>query len=251
MISANLVRFFNSEDLTVAYWDNIWKDAGGSATGTYNTGDITSTIYIPFGAKGERQITFGATNKDMPLPVELLDFTANCLKTSANIHWQTASETNNDYFILEKSNGIDEFYEIARPQGAGYSNILVDYNFVDNQMFAGENYYRLKQVDFDGKTTTYNIINLNCDGYVKGQTIMYAYPNPFKDELNVVIENMDKGEFTLEILDDLGRVVYLEKCTAVSSEYRTSLKLNDLRPAVYNLRGKSEKNVLNTRVVKK
>ena len=194
---------------------------------------------------------FTIAKGNTPLPVNLLTFTANCLKTSANIHWQTASETNNDYFILEKSKDVSEFYEIARIKGAGNSNILVDYNFVDHKMFSGENYYRLKQVDFDGKTTTYNIINLNCDGYVKGQTIMYAYPNPFKDELNVVIENMDKGEFTLEILDDLGRVVYLEKCTAVSSEYRTSLKLNDLRPAVYNLRSKSNDNVLNVRVVKR
>ncbi|MDD4150113.1 MAG: T9SS type A sorting domain-containing protein, partial [Bacteroidales bacterium] len=239
-------------DLTVAHYNvtnSCWENKGGSLAGTSTTslGSITSTV--PFGSYSP--ITFGTKTKDNPLPVELLDFNANCLQTSANIHWQTATETNNDYYILERSNGVNEFYEIARLQGAGNSNILADYYFVDDNMFSGDNYYRLKQVDFDGKTTTFNIITLNCDGYVKEQAIMYAYPNPFKDEINVVIENMDAGEFTLEILDDLGRVVYLERHTATSSEFRTSLNLSDLRPAVYNLRSKSEENVLNIRVVKK
>ncbi|MDD2633991.1 MAG: T9SS type A sorting domain-containing protein, partial [Bacteroidales bacterium] len=242
---------FESTQLTVAYWDNIWKDAGGTATTNYQNGYITSSTNIPFGAKGVKQITFGAKGSDMPLPVELVDFSATCLKTSANIHWQTATETNNDYFILEKSNGKDEFYEIARIKGAGNSNQLVDYQFVDDKMFSGDNYYRLIQVDYDGKVNVHNIISLNCDGYAKGQSIMYAYPNPFKDELNVVIENIDEGEFTIELFDDLGRVVYLEKCTATSSDYRTSIKLNNLRPAVYNLRSRTEENVLNIRVVKK
>ncbi|MDD4150166.1 MAG: T9SS type A sorting domain-containing protein, partial [Bacteroidales bacterium] len=237
-------------DLRVAHYNetnSCWENKGGIVDGTLTSGSITSTV--PFGSYSP--ITFGTKTKDNPLPVELLDFNANCLKTSANIHWQTASETNNDYFILERSNGVNEFYEIARLQGAGNSNILADYYFVDEKMFSGDNYYRLKQVDFDGKTTAFNIITLNCDGYAKEQAVMYAYPNPFKDELNVVIENMDAGEFTLEILDDLGRVVYLEKYTATSSEFKTSLNLNDLPPAVYNLRSKSKENVLNIRVVKK
>ncbi len=242
---------FNSEDLTIAYWDGIWIDAGGTASSNYISGEITSEIYIPLGTKSERQITFGAKNSELPLPIELTCFRAACDDKNAIIELQTASETNNDYFILEKSNGEIEFYEIARLQGAGNSNELVDYHFVDDDMFAGDNYYRLKQVDIDCRITTYNVISLNCDEYTSGQPNMYAFPNPFTNELNVVIENLETEAFVLEIFDDLGRIVYKKQYSTESSYFNTIIDLQALRPAVYNLRSTSVGGVMNLKVVKK
>ena len=195
----------------MAYWDGIWKDgaSSNSPNGDYQNGYIQSSVQIPFGAKGDVQITFGAKDEELPLPVELISFTATCENNTAFISWQTASEINNNYFVIEKSNGKEEFYEIARVQGAGNSNQALEYLFIDENLYSGDNYYRLTQVDYDGKHTIFNVITINCDKSEEGEASIYAYPNPFKDELNVVIENIDKGEFTLEILDDLGRVVYL------------------------------------------
>ncbi|NCC88132.1 MAG: T9SS type A sorting domain-containing protein, partial [Clostridia bacterium] len=243
---------FNSEDLTVAYWDNIWKDAGGTASTDYQNGSITSSAQVPFGAKGERQITFGAKDTEMPLPIELTFFKAGCLNNlSAEISWQTASETNNNYFVIEKSNGKEEFYEIARVQGAGNSNQALEYLFIDENLYSGDNYYRLTQVDYDGKHTIFNVITINCDKSEEGEASIYAYPNPFTDELNVVIENLKETEFVLEIYDDLGRLVFTQEFENTGSSFRTKLNLKEYRPAVYNLRSRSEGSVLNTRVVKR
>ena len=242
---------FNSEDLTVAYWDNIWKDAGGTATTNYENGSITSLIDIPFGAKGERQITFGAKDTEMPLPVDLVKFSAECDDNSALISWETASETNNDYFILEKSQDTDSWYEFARIDGAGNSNTLLSYSVTDNELFAGDNYYRLKQVDFDGRSRTYNYISINCDKSSSGLPSLMAYPNPFTNELNVVIENLQESEFVLELYDNIGKLIFSQEYSTKESSFHTILDLNNLLPAVYNLRSRSENNVLNVKVVKK
>ena len=186
-----------------------------------------------------------------PLPVTLVSFNAKCSNGFGKITWQTLSETNNDFFILEKSNGNEDFYEVARIKGAGSSNRVIDYLYTDNNLYSGDNYYRLTQVDFDGKQTVYNVITLNCDRSNDADATMYAYPNPFTDELNVVIENLNEPEFVLEIYDDLGRLIFSQKYENTGTQFRTKLNLKEYRPAVYNLRSRSEGNLLNTRVVKK
>jgi hypothetical protein len=78
-----------------------------------------------------------------------------------------------------------------------------------------------------------------------------AYPNPFTDELNVVIENIEDKEFVLEIYDDLGRIVYSQDFSTEEKTFYTTLNLNELRPAIYNLRSKSDGNIMNIKIVKK
>jgi len=268
-ITANTT--FNGATYTV-YGNINFTDPPNNGNLKICEGVICQTFYPPFtsptayslsglasdGMQHTLVATFSSTTSNCsklaihtaPLPVELVAFDANCLETSADIYWQTASELNNNYFILEKRKAENGFYEIARLQGAGNSNTLVDYHFVDKKMLPGDNYYRLLQVDYDGTVTTYKAIALNCDKNIKGEPIMQAYPNPFKDEINVVIKNIDEGDFTLEIINELGKVVYHEKFTANSSEYQTMLTLNNLQSAVYNLRLNSKKNVVNIRVVK-
>ncbi len=242
---------FHSEDLTVAYWEGIWKDAQGSASSNSADGSVSASSFIPFGAKSEKQITFGSKNKRTPLPVELTQFSANCANNSAIIHWITASEINNDYFVIEKLRGENEFFEIGRMNGAGNSNSLIDYFFVDDNLSSGYNYYRLSQVDYDGKVTVYNTISLNCNDQINGNPTLQAYPNPFEDEITVVIKNIDDGEFVLEIINDLGKIVYSKECTASNSEYQKKLNLRHLGSAVYNLRCITKGNVMNVRVVKR
>ena len=80
---------------------------------------------------------------------------------------------------------------------------------------------------------------------------MEAYPNPFENEVNVVIKNMTEGDFTLQLIDNIGRVVYSENCTTTESVFQTKLSLATLRSAVYNLRCITKGDVLNSRVVKR
>ncbi len=246
------VSNYTASDLTVAYWSGtLWRDAGGSAAGNHDNGSISSSLQIPFGAKSQTFITLATKENLNPLPVELLYFTAKCDNSTSLLSWQTASETNNDFYIIEKSKDMVDFFEIGRVDGAGSSNQVLNYNYTDKELFSGDNYYRLKQVDFDGRITTYDAVTVNCDRDTESAPTMIAYPNPFKDELNVIIENLQDKNFVLEIYDDLGRVVFSQDFTSENSKFYTTLSLKDLRPAVYNLRSKSEGSVINLKIVKK
>ena len=100
--------------------------------------------------------TLGTTNDVLvscPLPIELISFEASLYKRQVELIWQTASERNNDYFSVERSaNGID-WSVIETVEGAGSSTELLSYETFDLEPLRGISYYRLKQTDFDGKTS--------------------------------------------------------------------------------------------------
>jgi len=244
---------FDPQDLAVAYWSGtLWRNAGGNASGqAHDQGFITSDLTIPFGAKAQTFVTFGSKNDIDPLPVELTSFSAKCDNQTSLLTWQTASETNNDFYIVEKSNDMINFFEIGKVDGAGNSSRTLNYSYTDKELLSGDNYYRLKQVDFDGKITTYNAIAVNCDSEAMSEPTMIAYPNPFTDELNVIIENLQDKDFVLEIFDDLGKLVYSEEFSSGEADFHTILEIKNLRPAVYNLRSRSDSNVMNMKIVKK
>src|ERR1700751_1021249 len=93
-----------------------------------------------------------------PLPVELVSFTADCSNGHELLNWSTASETNNDYFLVERSDDGNTFYEIGRAAGHGTSSQTNNYTFTDPQPLSGTVYYRLEQIDYNGKTEELPII---------------------------------------------------------------------------------------------
>src|SRR5690554_5916608 len=96
-----------------------------------------------------------------PLPVELTFFTGNKTGNINHLSWETATETNNDYFILEHSTDGFSWNEITKEKGAGNSTKINTY-FYDHRDFPlAINYYRLTQVDFDGKRETFEIVSID------------------------------------------------------------------------------------------
>jgi hypothetical protein len=92
------------------------------------------------------------------LPITLISFNGKEDKGKVRLNWQTASEINNDYFIIDKSaNGI-YWSELRRVSGAGNSTSTLTYEEYDIAPNPGVNYYRLTQVDFDGASETFNVI---------------------------------------------------------------------------------------------
>ncbi len=114
-----------------------------------------------------------------PLPVELLYFNVS---KSDNIilSWATATEINNDYFLIERSEDGSHFYEIGRVDGNGDSNKEIKYEFTDKFAFASVEYYRLKQVDFDGQFEHFEVKRINT-GLEKEQAQISAYPTVVKN----------------------------------------------------------------------
>ena len=140
------------------------------------------------------------------LPVELLNFNAKSSQNQVVLTWSTASETNNDYFTIEKSkNGID-FVEIGTVTGNGTINTISNYSFTDNSPYLGLSYYRLSQTDYDGTTEVFQIISALSNYTTTGFSIS---PNPVSNpSMKLKVSGKAKNELIeLNIVDLQGRLV--------------------------------------------
>jgi hypothetical protein len=97
----------------------------------------------------------------MYLPIELISFSGENVSDYNLLNWSTASENSNDYFIIERSEDGINWEVIAKPNGAGNSTSKIDYTYRDYDFNSKINYYKLSQVDYDGKNETFNIISIN------------------------------------------------------------------------------------------
>lgn len=133
------------------------------------------------------------------MPIVLKEYQVTKDGTYSKLHWVTASEINNDYFTIERSLDGRTFNEIAEINGAGNSNVELNYSFVDENPNHGLNYYRIKQTDFDGKFSYSNIQVVKHDLFSK----IEVYPNPANSEIYVSTPTSS----TLEIVNSLGSVL--------------------------------------------
>src|SRR6185503_14703350 len=135
-----------------------------------------------------------STTSLVVLPVHFINFTGR-LKSdnTAELNWQMSTDSDPEYFVIEKSiNGIS-FWELARTS---------QFNFNDRYLFAGNNYYRIKAVGRDQSVNYTNIINI---AYKPSLFSMLVYPNPSKDEVNLRINTDNPGEISIRVTDLAGR----------------------------------------------
>jgi len=142
---------------------------------------------------------------DLPLPVELISFTGHAEKNYNMLEWITASEINNDYFTLEKSPDGIAFDTLATIDGAGNSNIVLNYSKTDEHPYPHISYYRLKQTDFNGNYKYSRIIPLLHSG--NAVALEYTY-NADADELTVFFIANDNRQKSVELIDAIGRKIY-------------------------------------------
>ncbi len=122
----------------------------------------------------------GVIGTGATLPIELIDFNAEINNNSVELNWATATELNNDYFIIERATDIStensNWNQIDQTSGAGTTNTISEYILIDNDIDANEEtyYYRLKQVDYDGKFTYSDIVAVS----IKISKEISVYPNP-------------------------------------------------------------------------
>jgi hypothetical protein len=147
------------------------------------------------------------------LPVDFLGIDAKKQSSSqASVTWSTASEKNNDYFVIERSNGDMNFVELGRLQGKGNSNEVMKYEFIDNDYSDRVNaWYRIKQVDKDGAFSYSRIVVLEPLA-----DLIEVFPNPF---VNNFVVNA-KGNHELTLFDITGK-----KVLSKSIDGQTSISL--------------------------
>ncbi|HEX5168942.1 MAG TPA: T9SS type A sorting domain-containing protein, partial [Cyclobacteriaceae bacterium] len=135
------------------------------------------------------------------LPVELLYFTAENNNEGVLLKWTTATELNNDHFIIERSHNGKIFEELAQVQGNGTTQTKNAYSYLDPYPYDGFNYYRLAQYDYDGRATKHRIIRVKVESK-RGDGIG-IYPNPVRDQLTINFSEQWQGSRTSVTINDL------------------------------------------------
>jgi hypothetical protein len=149
-----------------------------TATGTMQT---YNNAYI-FGGTGScSNCTASITN---PLPVELLSFNVTALNKEAKLTWTTATETNNEYFTLERSSDGQHFSYLDKVAGSGNSSSILNYSYIDQQPLSSMAYYRLSQTDYNGKRTYLKVVVLSPSE----NNTFRMYPNPVSNGTIPVLE---------------------------------------------------------------
>ena len=149
--------------------------------------NIANTAYIYFD-QNEAVVTNTTQNMlvyELPtegaLPIELALFKGTVQEKNNLLQWQTFTEINNNYFTLQRSTDGKSFTNIATINGAGNSNYIRNYQFVDTKPKQGINYYRLLSTDFDGKIHQSPVIALNNTF----NTTFTLFPNPAHNQITI------------------------------------------------------------------
>ena len=167
-----------------------------------------------------------------PLPVSFSSFTATRNDTRVLLKWQTASESNNQLFEVQRKTTKNDFETIASiPSKAanGNSSSLLSYEFDDQNNFKGSSYYRIRQVDKDGKST-YSQIRIITN---KTGDKVLIYPNPSKNGMVSVTFNSNEPK-KIDLVDNTGRTVQQWK-----SFTDQDLKISKLSTGIYLLKTKN------------
>lgn len=184
-----------------------------------------------------------------PLPVEFTRFTGETVKCDyVNLDWDLASEVNNSGFEVQRKANGGKFEKVGFVKGAGTSTKATSYSFKD-ELFGKFNeqniYYRLKQLDFNGKSDYSNEIHVKptCNPELS----MKISPNPTKDLLLVSLYGFTAEEADMQILDNTGKHL---RTVHLNSGLINEVVMKDLPAGVYTLRVSSEGELLTNRVIK-
>lgn len=169
------------------------------------------------------------------LPVTLQSFTVNAAGSNALLQWRTATESNNDHFDIERSADGRTFTTIGRVAGNGTTTIPQDYRFTDAAPLTGNNFYRLAQVDLDGRINYSPIRLLNFNAQVR---TLQVSPNPARATLQILLPQAASGQHAIELYHLTGQKVLVQSVAAGTLQLKVDI--STLLPGVYIMRYGSE-----------
>ncbi|MCB9081030.1 MAG: T9SS type A sorting domain-containing protein [Lewinellaceae bacterium] len=247
MVNFNLFLGAGNEDIasrSFFTWDfgdgNTFSGTGitgGTPVHTFNSVDtfnicVTIMTRVTLSSDCDSVSTYLCTPLGViiaALPVTLTSFTGRSLGDGqVQLQWATASEVNNAYFSVEHSPTGQSFSPIGQADGAGTTNQPQTYSFLHTGVGAGIQYYRLRQVDFDGTTAYSPVISVNVKGDAP-QTLR-VYPNPAHDQ--VWIEQPIAAPVRFTLFNAQGQLI---RQGAWNQDLNT-LDIQDLQAGLYVLR---------------
>ena len=179
-----------------------------------------------------------------PLPVELLRFDGHLESVGVVLNWATATELNNDFFEVQHSMDGIEFKSIDSVQGNGTTNELIDYSFTHSSPAYGINFYRLRQVDFDGTQKYHKIVRVDND-LIRADMKTSVYPNPATpNNMRLRISTGDDHtSINVKMTDQTGKVFFKKELKGSLTLDQKLVPNQNMTPGLYFLEVQQGKNV--------
>ncbi|MFM7729332.1 MAG: hypothetical protein ACKO7B_21715, partial [Flavobacteriales bacterium] len=172
------------------------------------------------------------------LPVELIRFEAKTFGQSVRLEWTTASETNNDYFVIERSTDGADYLAIGSVNGNGTTSAVSEYEFVDPKVPYGLLYYRLRQVDADGKTASHPPVVVRVE---KRDMTILIHPNPSKGNPSIDLNLPDNSsDIAWSVKDLIGHQILGGTLLGAQGSFKLDFGQQRLLPGTYLLQVASQ-----------
>ncbi len=198
---------------------------------------------------GGREYLFSVGSTGTALPVEFTYFNAQDISGNVELEWGTGTETNNEKFEVQRSADGVAWEIIDEIRGAGTTIEPQDYLTYDNNPMAGVNYYRLKQIDFDGKFDFSKVVKVTYGGSDEKLEIVNVYPNPFTENFTVQLSTGSLQDLLVQLISSNGQIIK-EQYFSSSDQIQFS-NLNHLEMGIYILRVAQDGNLVTKQLVKK
>jgi hypothetical protein len=265
--------FYVSVDHSNFIWDGTTRDSiaivgnddGDTTAGTYQYWLTTSigNLWIPVSDFYQDQqggsldvnlyifpYVSNAIDGCTVLPVSILNFGGLIKDNNAYLNWSTATESNNKGFYVERSKDAINFSDVGFVNGAGNSSQIKNYTYTDvtvKDMHVTTTYYRLKQVDLDGKISYSKVLPLNLKNIVQWR----LYPNPVKDVATVELNLTASSKVNVQVIAADGRVVInADKGILNQGTQQVFINTQNLAKGSYIVRVKTDSDTFTKTIVK-
>lgn len=192
-------------------------------------------------------LTSGASLNCSVLPIELISFGGREQRDYNLLQWQTATEIDNDYFILDRSVNGERWDSIARIEGAGTTSQVRDYEYRDYDLYNGIAYYRLRQRDYNGTTTNSQIIYIVRTA--QNGDVTSVYPVPSTGAVALEYTTTFESDLVVDVLSADGKIVSSQQVTVIAGMNKISIDLSDNAQGVYTVRLRDQTGATTTRRV--
>lgn len=226
------LAFITGDKLTMPCGSALYLEPGGTIDPGTGGGksNLISICGTDYWTAGEGPIT-GPQCFNCVLPVTLITLNAVCNGATVTLNWATATETNNHYFTVQRSDNGYNWENLDTINGAGTSPTPKYYTWTDENALPATSYYRLKQTDFDGQTSYAGIIASSCTR----SGIINLYPNPSKGNVYYNVESITAQQVSVEIVNELGQQVISYNDNLDKGISNHKMPVVNLSPGVYML----------------
>ncbi len=253
----------NTEAGTVLRSLNVTNEASITLSGTFafaaaytantnGTGDVSFKI----NGDGTYNVFYLSTNNALgatgssSIPVELIDFKGKLKNQQTLLNWSTASEVDNAGFSVERSINGSDYAAIGFVKPQFYNSGIKNYDFTDVNLPKNERivYYRLKQMDNDGKYSYSPVVSVKQSK--EKLSLSAVYPMPTTDGVSLDVVSHKAGKITVSVTDIMGRIVQTKDFTVEEGSNSLTLSLNQLAKGAYFLSLNNGEMSVNQRIVK-